>query len=281
MDYESARMLFGVNDYAGALIKFKSAYAASKDARLLWQMAACEGKLHHYARALGLMHLYLKDGGLLLSDQDKADADGAIKAMEPLTSTVEVKSNEVGADVSVDGEVVAKTPLVEAIRVDIGDHKILVHKDGFHDFAKDVAVAGSGQVAVDAPLTLITHEARLSVHAGPKNAVVVDGVPVGLGIWSGTLKSGDHQLRVTGEGMQPYQTEVLLQDDDTRNVDVTLIPEKGGGIPAWAWIVGGVVVAGGLGTAGYFLFQPAKSQYTGPAGNFGPGVVQASTPVRF
>jgi hypothetical protein len=74
--------------------------------------------------------------------------------------------------------------------------------------------------------------------------------------------------------MQPYQTEVLLQDDDTRNVEVTLIPEKGGGLPAWAWIVGGVVVAGGLGTGAYFLFQP-KSQYNGPAGNFGPGIVNA------
>jgi hypothetical protein len=273
-------MLFGVSDFAGALIKFKSSYSASKDARLLWQMAACEGKLHHYARALGLMGQYLKDGGNLLTDQDRTDAGAAIKAMEPLTSAVVVKVNEADADVSVDGEVVGKTPLADAVRVDIGEHKIAVHKDGFHDFTKDVTVTGSNQVPVDAQLAPITHQAHVSVHAGPRNAIFFDGEPVGVGSYTGVVKSGDHQLRVTGEGMQPYQTEVLLQDDDTRNVEVTLIPEKGGGLPAWAWIVGGVVVAGGLGTGAYFLFQP-KSTYTGPTGNFGPGVVQASASPGF
>jgi hypothetical protein len=272
-------MLFGVSDFAGALIKFTSAFTASQDPRLLWQMGACEGKLHHYAKALGLFRRYVKDGGALINDQDRSDADAAIKAMEPLTSTVEVKASEAGAEVYLDNELVGKAPL-EPLLVDIGVHKVRVHRDGFRDFSSDVTVSGGARLPVDATLAAIVHEARLRVRAGDKDAIFIDGEPSGVGIWSGTLKSGGHTLRVTAEGMVPYQTEVLLEDDQTREIPVTLNPEHKGGVPAWAWIVGGVVVAGGLGVGGYFLFQ-THSQYNGPVGNLTPGVVQASAPMHF
>jgi hypothetical protein len=196
--------------------------------------------------------------------------------MEPLTSTVEVRAKEDGAEVFLDDEPAGKTPL-EAILVDIGVHKIRVHKDGFRDFASEVTVSGSAKLPVEATLAVILHEARLHVHAGPKDSIVIDGEPSGIGMWSGTLKSGGHTLRVTAEDMLPYQTEVLLEDDQARSIDVKLNPKPSSGLPAWVWITGGIVVAGGLGTGAYFLFKPT-SQYTGPVGNFGPGIVQSSVP---
>jgi hypothetical protein len=274
-------MLFGVNDFAGALIKFSRAHDSSKDVRLLWQMGACQAKLHHYAKALGLIRSYLKDGGTLLTDQDRSDADAAVKAMEPLTSTVDLKAPETGAEVIFDDESVGMTPM-ESMLVDIGVHKIRIHKDGFKDFVSDVTVTGNAHVPVEAMLSPIVHEGKVHVRAGEKDAITVDGEPVGVGTWSGTLKSGGHTLRVTGaDDMLPYQTEVLLEDDQNRNIDVTLNPKPHTGVPAWAWIVGGVVVAGGLGTGGYFLFRQGgpfnpNAQYTGPAGNLGNGIAYAS-----
>jgi len=44
-DYMAGRLLFGDHDYGGALVKFQSAYTQSKDARLLFNMAACEKNL--------------------------------------------------------------------------------------------------------------------------------------------------------------------------------------------------------------------------------------------
>jgi hypothetical protein len=80
--------------------------------------------------------------------------------------------------------------------------------------------------------------------------------------------------------MLPYQSEVYLQDKETRDVPVTLQAEPSKGLPMWAWIAGGAVLATGLGVGGYFLFK-GESTYEGPSGNLSPGVVQASKPIRF
>jgi hypothetical protein len=277
--YESGRLLFAVGDFAAALIKFTAAYDASKDVRLLWNVATCEGKLHHYARAVGLVRNYLKDGQAILSDQDKADADQTVRALEPLTSTMRITINEPGADVFLDDQAIGQSP-IDALLVDIGVHKVRAHKAEFEESTQDVTVNGGAVLAVDLTLRPIVHEGRVNVHAGAKDAIMVDGQPSGVSLWGGTLRSGGHTLRVTAQGMLPYQTEVLVQDGQTREIDVTLNPEPSKGLPAWVWIAGGAVVAGGLGTGGYFLFKPT-SKYEGPSGNLGPGLVQASAHVHF
>ena len=63
-------------------------------------------------------------------------------------------------------------------------------------------------------------------------------------------------------------------------ISVTLEAEPSKGLPAWAWIAGGVLVAGGLTTGGYFLFK-GEDKYEGPSGNLTPGIVQASRPIQF
>jgi hypothetical protein len=279
-DYEAGKLLFGVSDFAAALIKFNAAHDASADPRLLWNIATCEGKLHHYAKAVGMLRGYLKDGGALLSDQDRIDAAQTIQAMEPLTSTMQLSVNEPGADVFLDEQPIGKSPM-DPLLVDIGVHKVRVHKDEFSEAAEDVTVNGGAQLLVDLKLHPILHEGRVTITAGPQDAITLDGQPTAVGSWSGVLHSGGHTLRVTAPSMLPYQNEVLVQDGQSRDIRVTLNPEPSKGIlPAWAWVAGGVVVAGGLGTGAYFLFKPT-SKYDGPAGNLGPGLVQASAPVRF
>jgi hypothetical protein len=279
-DYEAGKLLYGVSDFGAALIKFNAAHDASHDPRLLWNIATCEGKLHHYAKAVGMLHDYLKDGGALLSDQDRADAAQTIQAMEPLTSTMRLTVNEPGADVFMDEQLLGKTPM-EAMLVDIGVHKVRVHKDEFGDATENVTVNGGAQLLLDLKLHPIVHEGRITVMAREKDAIAIDGTATAVGSWSGVLKSGGHTLRVTAPGMVPYQSEVLVQDDQSRDLRVTLNPEPSKGLlPAWAWIAGGVVVAGGLGAGAYVLFKPT-STYTGPSGTLPPGIVQANAPVHF
>jgi hypothetical protein len=278
-DYEAGKLLFGVSDYAAALIKFTSAHDASKDPRLYWNIASCEGKLHHYAKAVGMLRTYLKDGGTLLSDQDRYDATQTMSAMEPLTSTMRVTSSEDGAEVYLDDALIGKTPL-DPMLVDIGVHKVRLHKAEFDEATEEVTVSGGATLLVDLKLKQTVHEGRVSVSAGPKDTIAIDGQPVGVGQWAGALHSGGHTLRVTAQSMLPYQSEVLVQDGQTRTISVTLNPEPSKGLPAWVWVGGSVLVAGGLGTGAYFLFKPSP-QYNGPVGNLGTGVVQASSPVKF
>ncbi len=278
-DYESGKLLYTDGDYAGSLVKFSSAYDASKDPRLLWNMATCEKNLRHYSKSLGLLRRYVKDGDAVLTDQDKKEADDLIKVMEPFTAKLLVNVDEPGAEVTVDDDVIGKSP-VEPVVVDIGTRKLRVHKEEFEDYSKELPVGGAAQVAVDVKLVKIVHEGRLNVKASNEATIAIDDKVVGTGQWAGALPSGGHTLKVTAPKMRVYQTEVLIQDKQSRDVAVTLEPEPSKGLPAWVWIGGGVLVAGGLATGGYFLFKQSP-KYEGPDGNLSPGVVQANAPIRF
>lgn len=278
-DYESGKLLFGDGDHAGALVKFSSAYEKSKDARLLWNMAACEKNLRHYSRSLRLLRRYLDEGGDKLTAQDRAEAEDLVKVMEPLTAKLLVAVNEPGADVFVDDENVGQTPAPPVV-VDIGQRKVRVAKEGFEEFVRFLPVTGSAEIRVDVNLEKIVHEGRLTVKASEGATIELDNKVVGTGTFTGVLPSGGHMLRVSAPKMRPYQSEVIIADKQTREVGVTLEPEPvaakaGGGLPTWAWIAGGVLVAGGLTAGGVALFG-GDATYNGPTGNLQGGIAQAN-----
>ena len=278
-DYESAKLLFGDGDNAGALVKFKSAYEKSKDPRLLWNMAACEKNLRRYSRALKLVRQYLAEGGDKLTAQDKTEAEELIKVMEPLTAKLKLTVSEPGAEVFIDDEPAGTTP-VEAVVVDIGSRKVRVRKDEFEEYTREVPVGGAAEVVLDVKLAKIVHEGRLNVRTSNDATIAVDGKVVGSGTWSGVLPSGGHSLSISAPKMRPYQSEVYIQDKESRDVNVTLEPEPSKGLPTWAWIAGGAVLLGGATTAGIFIFG-GDGKYEGPSGNLQPGIVQANRPIRF
>lgn len=276
-EYESAKLLYTNGDFGNALIKFSSAYEQSKDPRLLWNMAACEKGRRRYAKALELVRRFAGDASGVVSEQEKSEASQLIIVLEPLTTKLKVNVSEPGAEVAVDGEILGTSPL-DPVVVDLSAKTVTARKDGFGEATANLTNTGGNEVAVDLVLKKVVHEGRVVVNAGPKDAIAIDGKLVGTGSWSGVLPSGGHTLKVTAQGMKPYQTEMLVSDDRPREISVTLEAESAK-IPVWAWIAGGVLATGGLAVGGFFLFRPEPS-YDGPTGNLAPGIVQASRPLR-
>ena len=277
-EYESGKLLYRDGDFGGALVKFSSAYKRSRDPRLLWNMAACEKSLRHYAKALRYVRLYASDPSGLVSEEDRSEAAALVKVMDPFTMKLRVVVNEPGAEIVVDEEVVGTSPLESALVVDITARRIRARKAGFQEANKDVP-SGMNETTVELALTRIVHEGRLVVRAKTTAAIAIDGLVVGSASWSGTLASGGHTLRVTAPDMRPYESEILVVDDQTREIAVSLEPEATR-LPAWVWVAGGAVALSGLGVGGYFLFRQEAS-YEGPRGTLDPGIVQASRPIRF
>ncbi len=263
-EYEAGKILFQDGDHKNALVKFQHAYELSNDARLQWNIGACEKNLRHYTRVLAALEKYQKDGGALLTEQDKQDAVDLTATVRTLVSSLKVTVNEPGAEVFVDDEKIGTTPLPGPVMIDVGTRKIRVSKPGFKEFVKVEAVAGAGDVSVTADLAVEIHQGRLVVEAGAKDAIYVDGKAVGIGKWEGTLPSGGHSLRVTAPGMIAYQSEVTIQDDKLRRLPISLEEQKGGGIPTkWLLIGGGsVVVIGGV-IATIILTRPSAEPIDG------------------
>jgi hypothetical protein len=144
----------------------------------------------------------------------------------------------------------------------LGTHTLMVNKEGFAAYSTTLTVVSSADIHLTAVLVPIAHpEGRLAVHAGNKDTIAVDGSPVGVGAWTGVLPPGPHSVRVTEPDSSPFESEVVIEEHQTRSIDVTLRPaRRAGGLPAWAWIAGGTVLAAGAITAGYFAFKPSEPQ---------------------
>jgi hypothetical protein len=273
-EYEAGRILYADKDYANSIVKFQRAHELSSDPRLLWNIAVCQKNLRRYSKMLETIRRYRKEAAAMLTDEDRAQAAEIIKTVETFVSALKVRVNEDGVDVLVDEEKVGTTPITDPLFVDVGIRKIKLKKAGFKDVVVQREVVGGGEMSLDLNIEKEIHRGRLIVAAGENDLVLLDGKPLGKGKWEGTLASGGHTLKVTGPGMTPYQSEVVIQDDQLRRVDVTLVAVPRDATRTVLWIVGGAALAAGAAVGGAFLFKPSKTAAV--EGNISPGTVQLS-----
>jgi len=151
-DYEAGRLLADSGDFAGALLKFQSAYLEADDPRLLWNAAACERNLHHYAKAIVLVRRFLESNPSRITPEAAASARAFLEAAEPLTAPLRVESNPPNAQVYLDEERLGAPELMSEVRIDLGTHKIVVEAPGFARYTQTLTVTSSSQVHVRAIL---------------------------------------------------------------------------------------------------------------------------------
>jgi hypothetical protein len=264
-DYESARLLYDNGDYAGAAVKFYSAYERSRadnpkwegDPRLLWNAASCEKSLRRYARAMALVRRYLDSRSPLITHEGEIAARTFLAAAEPLTAPLVIEANVPDALVYLDDELLGKTPLEGGVRVDLGTHRLLVKKGNHTDYVETLSIGGSDELRVTALLRPLERRGRLVVRASPGDDITVDGVLVGAGRVELRMPSGVHTVRVTGPGARPFDARVLVDERRTRSLDVVLErAEPSSSLPPWVWAAGGSLVTGLLMTSGYFILRP-------------------------
>lgn len=269
-EFEAGKILIGAKDYENAAIKFDKAYELSKDPRILWNVAICQKELRKYTRMRSTIQRMLNDGGALLSEQDKKDAAQIVESVQAFITQLRIQVNESGAEIFIDGEKAGTSPLPEPVPVDVGTRKIRVTKKGFKEFSESIVTAGGNEVARDIQLEKELHNGRLVIESAEGNRIYLDGKSVGLGRFEGYVKSGGHLLKVSAPGMQTYQSEVVLQDDQTRRLSISLNP-----LPSdnskWLWIGGGALMVTAAVVGGIFLFQPEDRTIKG---TIDPGRVQ-------
>jgi hypothetical protein len=174
----------------------------------------------------------------------------------------------------VDGAEVGPLPWVG--RVGAGTHAVTVRARGFTAPVSRWDVAYKGHTEVDIDVRPDRHEGRLRVVAEGAD-IFLDDKAVGRGQFDAAVASGEHTVRVTRAGAVPSVTEVVVQDGETRSVSIQLASRSE--IPAWVWIAGGVVLAGGATVA--ILLLTTKTEYQGSGtGTLYPGVVPASFSFR-
>jgi hypothetical protein len=269
-DFDSAEILFNNGDYARAMLKYGQAYDASHDARLLMNMAVCARELHDYARMQALLARYRHDGAAVMSAEEAAQVDGALRAIHDLVGLVGVTVSEPGAAVEVDGDAMGNSPLEAPVVLNLGRHKITVRKEGFELAEQAVDVRGGTEVArvqITLRARVATGEAaapangpgHLLVVADAEASIAIDRAAPVRGRFDGAVAPGPHEVRVTEAGKAPYGADVDVRPGETRTLSVSLSDEKrAGGAGWWPWALGGAAAVAGVVVGGYFLFHSSS-----------------------
>lgn len=134
--YEIGKTAFDAGDVPGALTRFSRAHELSNDPRLLWNMAACEAGLKHYARAMTLVDRYLASSGALLSDKDRAQANRFRSAAKPLVASVALTIVPADALVSVDGEPLGAVGGSATVYLDPGKRRVTFTRPGYRGLVR-------------------------------------------------------------------------------------------------------------------------------------------------
>ena len=237
IDFDGGKLLASDGDFAGALIKFDRAYEESSDYRVLWNVAYCEKNLRHYARTIATLNRYLAEGEGRLGAKDRKDAQEIVQTLEPFTTKMTFLVED-GAQIFVDNNLVGTSPLPSGVVLDIGERHVRVVKEGFKPFEKTLPVGGVASVAMEVKLEKDTREGRLIVNAPANALLTLDEKPIGTGKADLRIEAGGHQLRASAPGMRVYQTEVVIQDKETRSVDLMLEKEGAADKPKIRVIVG-------------------------------------------
>ncbi len=120
------------------------------------------------------------------------------------------------------------------IPLDPGDHTIVASAAGYQDWTKTVSITTPGKVEIEIPVLdkqvveapkPVVHEGTLKITTLPNAEILLDQQRVGTGSYEAKVKSGGHTLRVVAGGMRPYQSEIVVGDDELRSIDVPLEKE--------------------------------------------------------
>ncbi|MFT5691745.1 MAG: sulfatase activating formylglycine-generating enzyme [Oceanicoccus sp.] len=146
--------------------------------------------------------------------------------MLPAWGELNVTTLPGGADISVDGNFVGKTPLNIEVLETGSDISLL--KSGFNPWSKTL-VANAGETAEYPVITLEPADGVVEVRSTPSGAsLTIDGVFAGKTPFDRKLSSGHvHHMKLFAKGYKVLNKDVQLEPEERRTMSWTLKPELG------------------------------------------------------
>lgn len=220
---------YAKQNYAAALVFFRKSYELKPKPVVLLNIANCYRALFQYKKSIEAFRKYLRVAGRKLSWRKRKQLQAYIQEMEAKLGHVALDVQPSGAEVLLDGQLVGKTPLTGDLTMDPGTHVIIVRKDGYQTYRKDLEVLDGQHLAL-AVVLRPTEAGKGTIVVRSKVAdakVSVDGalaVPVPATL---ELTKGRHVLLVTAPGHRPKSivVEVTTGMNKTFDVDLEALPQ--------------------------------------------------------
>jgi hypothetical protein len=138
--------MYNEADYRAALVEFRRAYEIAPNAAVLYNIGQTYYQLQNYAAALVALGRYLTEAGP--TAPHRKDVEQTIDTLQTRVGKVAISTGAPGADITVDDELVGKSPLEEPVLVSIGRRKITALRDGRVLETRFVDIAAGDTVSV-------------------------------------------------------------------------------------------------------------------------------------
>ena len=159
----------------------------------------------------------MKNSAQYIKVEKNASRTIQLDSPTPITGTLSVSSNPLGATVTIDGIEWGETP--QNIDIPIGHHTVVFTKPNYRSDTAQVDIAEN--LTTDLSRTLVNY-AKITFNSSPKGASLsIDGKSVGTTPYTEEMASGDYLIRLTAPKYRTYEQRVHL-DSSNPTLDVKL-----------------------------------------------------------
>jgi hypothetical protein len=179
--------LYEQGDVAGALEKYQAAYATFPSPKLMFNIGQANRDLHRQLEALEAFEKFLADAPEASPDM-AADAHKSIFQLQKKLGQIQIDCMTSGAEVSVDGKNVGRTPLPDLIWATPGHHQITAKHESVAPAVEEVDVkAGSVSNVTLRLAATVAAASVLAPAATPALDLLTSSTPSGAseGWWLG------------------------------------------------------------------------------------------------
>lgn len=284
LHYQRAISLYKESNFSAALSEFKAAYAAVPSWEVLFNIGLCQRRLFRYGAAIRSLDRYLAEGGARVPRDRRAAVAEELEQIRALTAPVAVIVKGASATISIDGEPTGATPLSELVLLGPGKHLVRAERAGCAPDERTIEVVSGQAQAVELDPRSLTAPGLVTVECTPAGALVsIDSGAEARCPLAVELAPGTHEVVAQADGYASQRTEVVVQPAEPRLVRLTLVPVGAGGptrpFPVLGVsLLGGAVVAGGVGAVFALLAQGSANEVTTLAkagGTWSPQAVAA------
>lgn len=202
--------LFKEEAYRASLAEFQRAYDIAPDYRLLFNIAQAKLELHDYLGAADCYERYLKEGRSEVPAARRAEVEESLAALRERVARVDVVVNRPDAEVFLDDVKVGRSPLTEALRVNVGGHRIMARTAYGATDTEIIDVAGGDRVSVSLEL------------APPTSAAPAVAATRGKKPWNGAEKAAVASWSLGGALGIAALTTALLASAGQKDLDKLL-----------------------------------------------------------
>jgi hypothetical protein len=257
--------------YEEALAHYRAAYDATKNPAILYNMGRAHEGLADFPKALDSLEEF--------ADKAPADLKARVPKLEELlrdvrnrVATLVVSAPIDDAEIRLGERVLGKTKAGQVIvRVNAGKQKLVVTREGYFPFERELALTGAKIETVEAQLVVRSSSGLLRVTSPVAGAAVsIDGKPLGIVPAESAVSPGSHKIALQRDGYEKAETSAVLAAGEQKVVDVPMAQRASIFGKWWFWTAVGVVAAGGVTTV--IALTTEKSPDTG---TIAPGQVKA------